>query len=72
MLYKTPLIVLSNKQVFKDKAFQDRMYVYTFKQASYTVKYDRKLNPLMWPLLVDKYYQEREADTSSIDSDDDI
>lgn len=56
MLYKTPLIILSNNNPFRNnKAFADRMFIYKWRSAYYTVKYDKKLNPLMWPRLLEEY-----------------
>lgn len=55
-LLRTPVIVLSNKWAFpKNQAFEDRMFVYTWRRAEFLKEYKKKLNPFMWPALVHRY-----------------
>lgn len=51
-VYRTPVIITTNKEVFPNiDAFNHRMCTYYWKEAPYLKKYDKKLHPLMWPIL---------------------
>nr|QTE03938.1 MAG: nonstructural protein 1 [Turdus hortulorum Iteradensovirus] len=53
---RTPVIVMSNKNVFKiNDAFEDRIITYYWDRAEFLRKYRKKVNPLIWPYLVDNY-----------------
>lgn len=54
-LYRTPLIVLSNKHVFKDKAFNDRMIKYDWRPAPQLKLLRKKPHPFVWPILLHDY-----------------
>lgn len=55
-LNKTPIIIMSNKNCFpNNSAFNDRMLKYKWKRAPFLRKYIKKINPGVWPLLVNKY-----------------
>lgn len=51
-LYRTPVLVLSNNHVFKDKAFTDRMYTYRWQTAPQLKQHLKKPHPLVWPYLL--------------------
>lgn len=52
---RTPLFILTNKHVLKDKAFVDRVYRYDWRSAPFLAPYDKKPHPLTWLLLLSKY-----------------
>lgn len=55
-VYRTPVIITTNKEVFPNiDAFNHRMCTYYWKEAPYLKKYDKKLHPLMWPILKKKF-----------------
>lgn len=55
-LLRTPVIVMTNKPCFpKNEMFTDRMIIYKWKRAVFLRKYVQKINPQVWPLLVNKY-----------------
>lgn len=55
MVHKTPIIIMSNKEVFHEQAFKDRMIRYLWRRAEYLKKYTRKPHPLTFAALVLKY-----------------
>uniref|UniRef100_A0A0A9YTR0 Non-capsid protein NS-1 n=1 Tax=Lygus hesperus TaxID=30085 RepID=A0A0A9YTR0_LYGHE len=53
---RTPVFVLSNKSVFpNDTAFNDRMYKFKWRQASFLKNVQGYPYPLAWPKLLDMY-----------------
>lgn len=53
---RTPVIVMSNKNVFKtNDAFEDRIITYYWDRAEFLRKYRKKIHPMIWPYLVDNY-----------------
>lgn len=54
-LYRTPLIVLSNKQVFHDPAFRDRIITWRWRAAPFLKDYTKKPHPLAYVKLLHEY-----------------
>lgn len=55
-VYKTPVLITTNNKVFPNtEAFNHRMYTWTWERASYLKQYNKKLHPLMWPILLEKF-----------------
>lgn len=54
-LYRTPLIVLTNNHVFKNKAFNERLIKHSWQSAPFLAEYDKKPHPFVWPALLRKY-----------------
>lgn len=59
MIVKTPLIVLSNLHVFHEQPFLDRTVMYIWQRADYLIKYNKRLHPLVWVKLVEKYVDKK-------------
>lgn len=56
---RTPVVIMSNKNVFRsDDAFEDRMITYHWDRAPFLRKHRKKINPMIWPYLVDNYVKE--------------
>lgn len=54
-IYKTPIIILSNNHVLKNKAYEDRLFMYEWRRAEFLKEYDKKIHPLFYPQLLKKY-----------------
>lgn len=56
---RTPVIVMSNKNVFKiNDAFEDRIITYYWDRAEFLRKHRKKIHPMIWPYLVDNYVKD--------------
>lgn len=54
-IYRTPILMLSNRNELTDPAFRDRVYYHYWRRADFLKEQHKKPNPLCWPILLKKY-----------------
>lgn len=54
-IYRTPVLILSNKEELHDSAFNDRVYQYHWNYAPFLKDYDKKPHPLAYAHILKKY-----------------
>lgn len=55
-IMRTPVIIMTNKNVFKqNEAFEDRIITYTWERAEFLKEYRKKIHPMTWTYLVNNY-----------------
>lgn len=55
-IMRTPVIIMTNKNVFKqNEAFDDRIITYHWERAEFLKEYRKKIHPMTWTYLVNNY-----------------